>query len=246
VTTTIPDLANRLEDLARLALQFGRVDRAVYHEDQTTPESDTDHTVMLGWVACALAATWYPQLDLGLVAQFALVHDAPEVYAGDTPTLRITDAERAAKAAREDAAVDRLTAEFARQLSWFPNTLRRYEQQQLPEARFVRGVDKILPKLACLIDRCAGLLKQGISRAELVAALNQQRHSMNGYVGEFTELMELWEELACRVLERPELDNCPGCTHPAGEFCARCVHFDPAHRVHTPREGAALGGGGSQ
>jgi putative hydrolases of HD superfamily len=80
-TTACSRLADSLVDLARLALAFGRVDRtAVYHPDQTTPESDTDHTVMLGWAACAIAATWFPQLDLGLVAQFALVHDAPEVY----------------------------------------------------------------------------------------------------------------------------------------------------------------------
>jgi putative hydrolase of HD superfamily len=80
-TTACSRLADSLVDLARLALAFGRVDRtAVYLPDQTTPESDTDHTVMLGWAACAIAATWFPQLDLGLVAQFALVHDAPEVY----------------------------------------------------------------------------------------------------------------------------------------------------------------------
>jgi 5'-deoxynucleotidase YfbR-like HD superfamily hydrolase len=243
VTTTIPDLADSLEDLARLALAFGRVDRAVYHEDQTTPESDTDHTVMLGWVACALAATWYPQLDLGLVAQMALVHDAPEVYAGDTPTLRITDAERAAKAQRETAATERLAAELGHRLPWLPDTLRRYEHQQLPEARFVRGVDKILPKLVNLLEQCYSLITQGISRVELVAALNQQRHAMTAYVGEFTALMEMWEELACRVLEHPELDKCPVCTHPADQFCVRCVHFDPAHRVRTSRAGAALEGG---
>jgi hypothetical protein len=121
--------------------------------------------------------------------------------------------------------------------------LRRYEHQQLPEARFVRGVDKILPKLVHLIDRCTGLLEQGISRAELVGAFNHQRHTMNGYVGEFAELMELWEELACRVLDRPELDRCPVCTHPADEFCDRCVHFNPVHRVHTTPVGAAQGGG---
>lgn len=243
--TTIPELADSLEDLARLSLKFGRIDRtAVYHDDQTTPESDTDHTVMLGWLACAIAATWYPQLDLGLIAQFALVHDAPEVYAGDTPTLRITEAERAAKAEREGTAVDRLTAEFARRLPWFPDTLRRYEQQELPEARFVRGVDKILPKLVHLIDHCTGLLEQGISRAELVAAFTHQRQAMTGYVGEFHALMELWEEVVCRVLERPELVRCAVCTHPTDTFCARCVHFDPAHRVDTPTASTALRGGG--
>ncbi|HYQ66157.1 HD domain-containing protein [Actinophytocola sp.] len=199
-------LADSLVDLARLALAFGRVDRtAVYHPDQTTPESDTDHTVMLGWAACALAATWFPQLDVGLVAQFALVHDAPEVYAGDTPTLRITDAERAAKARREAAAVDRLAAEFTHQLPWFPNTLRVYEQQQLPEARFVRGVDKVLPKLVHLLDHCTGLVQQQMTRDELTDVFDRQRTDMHRYVGEFTTLMDLRDELVRRVLDQPEL-----------------------------------------
>jgi 5'-deoxynucleotidase YfbR-like HD superfamily hydrolase len=205
-TTGRSRLADSLVDLARLALAFGRIDRtAVYHPDQATPESDTDHTVMLGWAACAIAATWFPRLDVGLVAQFALVHDAPEVYAGDTPTLRITADGRAAKAAREAAAVDRLTTEFAHRLPWFPTVIRTYEQQRLPEARFVRGVDKVLPKLVHLLDHCTGLVEQGMSRAELADVFARQREDMTGYVGEFGALMDVREELVRRVLNRPEL-----------------------------------------
>lgn len=140
------DLAEAALDLARLALRFGQIHRtAVYHPDGVTPESDTDHTVMLGWIACALAALCFPQLDIGLVAQFALVHDAPEVYAGDTPTLRIDDAGRVAKGERERAAVDRLVAEFGERLPWFPNAIRLYEEQRLPEARFVRAWTRCCP-----------------------------------------------------------------------------------------------------
>src|SRR5689334_19330112 len=168
MTTTRPDvLADAMVDLGRLALAFGRIDRtAVYHPDGVTPESDSDHTVMLGWLACALAARYFPRLDVGLVAQFALVHDAPEVYAGDTPTLRIDAAGRAAKAAREHAAVGRLRAEFADRLPWFVDMITAYEAQVLPEARFVRGLDKVLPKIVHLLDGCTGLREQGMDRAE--------------------------------------------------------------------------------
>jgi HD domain-containing protein len=55
---------------------------------------------------------------------YALVHDAPEVYAGDTPTLRITAQGRAAKAVREHAALDRLHTEFGDRLPWFPHSAR--------------------------------------------------------------------------------------------------------------------------
>jgi 5'-deoxynucleotidase YfbR-like HD superfamily hydrolase len=224
----VTELADGLVDLARLALAFGRIDRtAVYHPDQVTPESDTDHTVMLGWAACAIAKTWFPgQLDVGLVAQYSLVHDAPEVYAGDTPTLRITDGGRAAKATREAAAVDRLAAEFTHRLPWFVYTLRNYEEQRLPEARFVRGVDKIMPKLVHLLDRCTGLIEQGISRAELADVFAKQREDMTGYVGEFQALMDIRDELVRRVLERPELaDEWPD--------------SDPSFREHGNHPGCA-------
>ena len=42
--------------LAGTALDFGRVERATCHQDGHTPEDDATHTVMLGLVACGLAA----------------------------------------------------------------------------------------------------------------------------------------------------------------------------------------------
>lgn len=201
-------LADALVDLGRLALAFGRIDRtAVYHPDRVTPESDTDHTVMLGWLACALAARCFPALDLGLVAQFALVHDAPEVYAGDTPTLRIDAAGRIDKAVLERAAMARLRREFGDQLPWFPSMIEAYEAQVLPEARFVRGLDKVLPKIVHLLDACTGLREQNMGRAELTDVFERQRDDMSGYVGEYEALMSLRAELVDRVLDHPALNR---------------------------------------
>ena len=56
--------------LARISLAFGRVDRATRHEDGLRPETDTDHTVMLGLIACEFAPA---HLDRAKVAAFALV-----------------------------------------------------------------------------------------------------------------------------------------------------------------------------
>lgn len=202
----VGELAAALVDLGGLALAFGRIDRtAVYHPDGVTPESDTDHTVMLGWLACAFAARCYPRLNLGLVAQFALIHDAPELYAGDTPTLRISDQGRAAKADREHAALLRLAAEFGNRLPWFPEAIAAYEAQRVPEARFVRGLDKILPKIVHLLDGATGLVEQRMTRTELIDVFTRQRADMAGYVGEFTELIDLHAELAAWVVDQPAL-----------------------------------------
>lgn len=50
------------------------------------------------------------------------------------------------KRTREDAARARLVAELGAD-SWVASTLATYEEQREPEARFVRLLDKVLPKL---------------------------------------------------------------------------------------------------
>jgi putative hydrolase of HD superfamily len=158
---------NRALAFARLALAFGRVRRATAHEDGTTPETDTDHTVMLGLLACDIARAM--GLDVGLVAQMALVHDVAEVYAGDAQTLVIDAAGRAAKALREAAAEARLRREFGAS-SWLCATLTAYEAQATPEARFVRVLDKLLPKLTAILNGGAAAARltdlAGVRRAQ--------------------------------------------------------------------------------
>lgn len=197
-----PDtLADAVTRLAGYALAFGRIDRtACLHPDGITRESDSDHTVMLGWIAPAFAGYCGPGLDPGLVAQFALVHDAVEVFAGDTQTLRIDDDGRKAKAAREKAAADRWRSEFLGVLPWMPQMIDRYEEQWEPEARFVRALDKILPKLVHVQNGCSDLAQFGMTADELQVTLDKQRDDIAAYAGEFGALMDLRDETAARIV----------------------------------------------
>src|SRR5688500_7494892 len=109
--------ADALVRIADLALAFGRIDRTGPCHPDGTPEGDSDHTVMLGWVAPSLAELindrmGFAHYDVNLVAAFALVHDAAEVYAGDTCTIRISEEELDSKAIREAKATARLYKEF--------------------------------------------------------------------------------------------------------------------------------------
>lgn len=143
-------MIERAKALAQLALAFGRVERVTRHEDGVRPETDTDHTVMLAVVACDLAP---PDLDAGRIAQYAIVHDLVEAITGDVQTLTIDAAGRVAKEAREAAALAQLVERFGRD-SWLGATLVRYEEQADAEARYVRLVDKVLPKLTHLFNGC--------------------------------------------------------------------------------------------
>lgn len=190
-------------DLGQLALQFGRVDRITKHEDGTTFESDTDHTVMLGLVACAFARNELPGLDIGLVAQYALVHDLVEVYAGDTPTLRTqTDADRAAKAQREDAALLQIGQRFAMRLPWLASTIAEYELRRTPEARYVKAMDKLVPKITHLLNDCVTVRDQGMDKAQLAARYADQFDELCSYAADFPPLFDLRAELIEMVMER--------------------------------------------
>lgn len=186
--------------LAQLSLSFGKIPRATLHEDGKRPESDTDHTVMLSLVASGLAEAYYPHLDLGLIAQFSLVHDLVEVYAGDTPTLKITAEQKQDKKVREHAAMERIEQEFAESFPFVPRMISRYETQTEPEARFVRAVDKIIPKATHILNHGATLRSQTISKADARKTYAQQGEDMKTYASDFPEILELREELIERML----------------------------------------------
>lgn len=193
--------AQAVIDLGRLALAFGRVDRITYHEDGVTPESDTDHTVMLGLVACAFAARYLPRLDVGLVAQYALVHDVVEVYAGDTPTLhRMTSRQKLAKWNREHKALCRIEREFGGTLPWLPSTILDYEEGGSPEARYVKAMDKLLPKITHALNGGVTLEAVGMTPAQLAERYDGQLVELMAYASDFPELFELRAELVDHVL----------------------------------------------
>lgn len=169
----------RATAIARLALQFSRVERVTRHEDGVRPETDSDHTVMLALVACDLAPD---ELDRGRVAAYALVHDLVEAYAGDVQTLTITADGRRDKEARERAAFARIRAEFGAD-SWIVRTLDAYEAQLDSAARYVRCMDKVVPKLTHLLNDCCAA-KALTDRAGFVASHEEQHRKLTAEYGD--------------------------------------------------------------
>jgi len=141
---------SRAAQIATFMLRFARVERVTFHEDGVRPETDSDHTVMLAVMACDFAP---PELNRGRIAEFAIVHDLVEGYAGDAQTLTIDAAGKAAKADREHEALNRILSEFGAD-SWIGVTLLAYEAQVEPEAIYVRVMDKVMPKLTHLFNGC--------------------------------------------------------------------------------------------
>ncbi len=137
--------------LAELSFLFGQINRVTAYPDGVRPESDTDHTFMLCLLACTIASK-EKDLDLGLVAQFAIVHDFVEVYAGDTPTYGQSLNNKSKKELREKEALEKLKTEFGQTYPWLTETIEKYESLATKEACFIKTLDKILPKITNLLN----------------------------------------------------------------------------------------------
>jgi len=162
---------------------------------------------MLSVIACAFAASYEPDLDLGKIAQFALVHDLVEAYAGDTNTLisRTSNAEEFSKHARESAALATITNEFADTFPWLSQTIEEYERLACRESRFVKTLDKVMPKITHILNKGAMLARYGVDADNLDAINGKQAIKMLAtYARDQTITMALYADIHVelkRVLE---------------------------------------------
>lgn len=186
-----------LAEVGKLVLAFARVNRATFFEDGIRRESDTDHTVMLSICACALAENLYKgRLDIGKVAQFAIIHDLVEAYADDTNTFGITEEVKALKEKREHEAFLKIEGQFKTSFPWIPETIKEYESLATPEARFVKTVDKCMSKVTHLLNNGQYFKNAGFSEADMKKNyLVMADKVASSYGKEFPEIMEIMYNL---------------------------------------------------
>jgi putative hydrolase of HD superfamily len=190
-----------LIDIGKMILTFARVNRVTLQEDGVTPESDTDHTVMVATCACALASKLYPNLDIGKVAQFAIIHDLVEVYAGDTNTFNISNEDRKEKEVREELAWKRIKSEFDNVYPWISTTIQEYESLVSDEAQFVKMVDKVMTKLTHRINQGAYLKREGKTKEETALHYGNQTATIEEKYGKkFPEVVTILKKLTDDIL----------------------------------------------
>lgn len=183
-------------DIGKLVLTFARVNRVTLHEDGLRPESDTDHTVMLSVCACALAEKLYPDLNLGKIAQYAIVHDLVEVYAGDTDSFGLKEDARAVKEEREHSSMLKIQSEFDGVYPWIGNTIEDYESLSSKEARFVKTVDKAMSKITHVLNNGQYFKNRELTQEDFIRDYTTvMRTAEQKYGAEFPEVIVLMEEL---------------------------------------------------
>lgn len=210
----LSQMALDVMSVGELVLKFGRVDRATLHPDGVRPETDTDHTVMLAVLAPALVVKWrhmgiierHNDLNLERVISYAIVHDLVEAECGDTCSIGITPQAAKDKERRERAAIATINGNQGAAFSWVFGVLNAYERQQDPEARFIKYLDKVLPKITHTLNGGAALKRLGYTAETARIEHDKQIAKLAAKYPEFPMVHELLKDM-CEMSERALLQS---------------------------------------
>ena len=106
----------------------------------TEPESVASHCHAVALLAQLACDAWPGRFDAGRAVAMALVHDCAEVVTMDIPMPAGDAAFRDAKSRTERAAVDSLFGGLSPRMA---ELFDEFERAETPEARLVRGLDKV-------------------------------------------------------------------------------------------------------
>lgn len=142
------------------------VERQAWTSTLTRRENSAEHSWHLAIGLMTVARELSLDIDLSKALRMALVHDLCEIDAGD---VSVYAPDREAQAARERAAMERLSgyglafAGEAREL-WL-----EYEAQQSIESRWVRVLDRLMPFIVNLATGGKSWIERGITRSQVLA-----------------------------------------------------------------------------
>ena len=182
----------------RLLMQFQGVERYGADAPQGFRENDAEHSYSLAMMAWYLITTRKLDLDLNLAIKYALAHDLVEVYAGDTHAFGSSPA-KASKKLREELALNLLRAEYP-EFPALPEIIHTYEARDDAEAKFVYGLDKIMPSIMIYLNESGLYVSREISLQEVIEYVEPK-------VIIDPTIYALWLELKPRLAARPELFN---------------------------------------
>ena len=190
---TAPRLAiQQLLNFCQLLFRHQQVERRVVLPSGEW-ENDTEHSYNLAMVAWYVSDQLKLQLDVEKMLKYALIHDLPEVYAGDTFAF----GDRRDKKEREAKALARIKSEMP-EASAITGLVEKYEERADQESRFVWALDKLMPPLI-------SYLGQGLSwrRNSLTFEMVENHHGAQ--FATYPEILELWNQLKILIERDPSL-----------------------------------------
>lgn len=198
---SLPQLKRRLSHKASDAIAVAFLSDRLANEPRKRvahtsgqAENVAEHSLMVAKVAVALAQKYYPNLDVGKVALYAICHDDIEAYVGDTPSGEWARTDYEAKEVLERQGRDQLVKEFGDILPAYAQTVIAYEEQTEPEARFVRVIDKLTVPLMHIAD--GGQAVNTYFTTETYVSNEEHRYSKMKDYDDWQEMLELMPEMA--------------------------------------------------
>lgn len=186
--------------LARFIVPIYFIERSipVPHKQIRRMENDAEHSWSVAMLACCLAPSIDPSLDVGKVSQYAIVHDMTELYAGDISMWRDPHL-LSSKKDREKAALEQIEKE-GKIFPWLADILTAYEKQEDNESKFVKSVDKLITLYYDRLDEGQYYLDHKITLEMFEESMKQHREKAHSHpvVGEY------YEEIRKVIVENPQ------------------------------------------
>lgn len=139
-----------LEKILSLSYSYANIERDMYYPERPRPENDAEHSFQLALLAWHIIELDKLKLDSLKIFKLCLAHDLVEIYSGDVPLWGNTG--HTEKAEREAKSLEKLKDIFSPPLNENPvpdltDAIAEYKERKTDEAKFVYGLDKLLPFL---------------------------------------------------------------------------------------------------
>lgn len=191
-------MENRLERILQFLReinQFKEIERQIWGAQSERQESDADHSWHLGLMVILLEKEFPPGVDRMKLLKMALIHDLPEIYAGDTWAFD-TSANRQLKKQREKEAAMKLFGQLPADLATeFTELFEEYEENRTIEAQLAKSLDKMQPLIANLESSGKGWKKNNLSYEKV-------DHYKREHMQHDKHLHELYERIMQEAKER--------------------------------------------
>lgn len=156
-------------------------------------ENDAEHSFSLAIAAAVLAEYSNEPVEVAKVMKMVLVHDAVEIYAGDTYCY--DDEGAKTKEAREKAAAEKIFGTLPEeQAAEYRALWDEFERNDTPEARFSNAMDRIQPLLL-------NYSREGYSWKEHGVNSSQVRKRFDKVKGGSEELGRMVDDLLDKAIE---------------------------------------------
>jgi putative hydrolase of HD superfamily len=146
------DIKNSFKDFLKFVeftTKAHKVERVAQTPGMKRYSNLVEHSYQLTILAWYIAEKEKLTLDKDLIIKYAIVHDLPETYAGDT---YIFDTEKLSnKKEREEKALKKIASNFPdfKELALF---IKKYERKEDKESRFVYALDKLIDPVNIFLD----------------------------------------------------------------------------------------------